>query len=80
MVFVNVMNCLMAFVALSSGALNKPAQSQIVVLGSMSIGGTINKVEEFPNVLQVCFVIGEKNIASNVICSRYCNVTCGDIC
>lgn len=36
---------LTAFIALCLGALNKPVQSQIVVLGSMSIGGTINKVE-----------------------------------
>ena len=53
---------LTAFIALCSGALNKPAQSQIVVLGSMSIGGTINKVEELANVLQVCFDSGAKKI------------------
>jgi len=32
---------LAAFVALCSGALGKPPQSQLVVLGSLSIGGTI---------------------------------------
>ncbi|GLI18701.1 ATP-dependent Lon protease [Tepidanaerobacter syntrophicus] len=53
---------LAAFIALCSGALNKPVQSQMVVLGSMSIGGTINKVEELANVLQVCFDSGAKKV------------------
>lgn len=53
---------LTAFVALCSGALNMPPQSQLVVLGSISIGGTINKVEELANVLQVCFDAGAKKI------------------
>ena len=53
---------LTAFIALCSAAMSKPAQSQIVVLGSMSIGGTINKVEELANVLQVCFDSGAKKI------------------
>ena len=53
---------LTAFIALCSGALNKPAQSQIVVLGSMSIGGTINRVEELASVLQVSFDSGAKKI------------------
>lgn len=51
---------LAAFIALCSGALNKPVQSQMVVLGSISISGTINKVEELANVLQVCFDSGAK--------------------
>lgn len=53
---------LAAFVALCSGALDRPCQSQLVVLGSMSIGGTINKVEELANVLQVCFDAGAKKV------------------
>lgn len=53
---------LTAFVALCSGALNKPVQSQLVILGSISIGGTINKVEELANVLQVCFDAGAKKV------------------
>ncbi len=53
---------LAAFVALCSGSLDKPCQGQLVVLGSMSIGGTINKVEELSNVLQVCFDSGAKKI------------------
>ncbi|WP_066638537.1 protease Lon-related BREX system protein BrxL [Desulfolucanica intricata] len=53
---------LAAFIALCSGAMRKPVQSQMVVLGSMSIGGTINKVEELSNVLQVCLDAGAKKI------------------
>jgi ATP-dependent Lon protease len=53
---------LAAFIALCSGALSRPVQSQLVVLGSMSIGGTINKVEELANVLQVCFDSGAKKV------------------
>lgn len=51
-----------AFVALCSGALGRPPQSQLVVLGSLSIGGTIMKVEELANVLQVCFDSGAKRV------------------
>lgn len=53
---------LAAFIALCSGSLKKPVQSQMVVLGSMSIGGTITKVEELANTLQVCFDAGAKKI------------------
>ena len=53
---------LTAFIALCSGALRRHVQSQMVVLGSMSIGGTINKVEELPNTLQVCFDAGVKKV------------------
>lgn len=53
---------LAAFVGLCSGAMNKPVQSEMVVLGSLSIGGTINKIEELANVLQVCFDAGAKKI------------------
>lgn len=53
---------LTAFIALCSGTLKKPVQSQMVVLGSMSIGGTVNKVEELSNTLQVCFDAGAKRV------------------
>lgn len=51
-----------AFIAMCSGALKKPVQSQMAVLGSMSIGGTITKVEELANTLQVCLDAGAKKI------------------
>jgi len=53
---------LAAFVALCSGALDKPVQEQMVVLGSMSIGGTIMKVSDLADVLQVCFDAGAKKV------------------
>ncbi|MGL6107483.1 protease Lon-related BREX system protein BrxL [Romboutsia sp.] len=53
---------LAAFVGLCSGAMNRPVQSEMAILGSLSIGGTINKIEELANVLQVCFDAGAKKI------------------
>lgn len=53
---------LCAFVALCSASLRKPVQSQMCILGNMSIGGTINKVEELANTLQVCFDAGAKKV------------------
>ena len=53
---------LASFVAMCSSALKKPVQGSLVILGSMSIGGTISKVEELANTLQVCFDSGAKKI------------------
>lgn len=49
-------------IGLCSGALEKPVQESLVVLGSMTVGGTISKVEEFANVLQVCVDAGAKRV------------------
>lgn len=53
---------LAAIIAMCSGALNKPVQSQCAVLGSVSIGGTINKVEDLASTFQVCFDAGAKKV------------------
>ena len=53
---------LASFVAMCSSALKKPMLGSLVILGSMSIGGTIGKVEELANTLQVCFDSGAKKI------------------
>ena len=53
---------LIAFIALCSGTLQKTVQNQITILGSMSIGGTITKVESLADILQVCFDAGAKKI------------------
>lgn len=53
---------LATYVAMCSSALKKPMQGSLVILGSMSIGGTIGKVEELANTLQVCFDSGAKKI------------------
>ena len=53
---------LATFVAMCSSALKKPLKSNVVILGSMSIGGTISKVEDLANTLQVCFDSGAKTL------------------
>lgn len=49
-------------IAICSGALNRPVISSVVILGDLSIGGTIIKVEELANTLQVCLDSGAKKI------------------
>ena len=53
---------LATFVALCSGILGKPVQSQMVVFGSMSLGGSIIPVENLAGSLQVAFDAGAKRI------------------
>jgi ATP-dependent Lon protease len=53
---------LSAFVGLCSGALHKPVQGSMAILGTMSIGGSIPKVPELANVLQACFDAGAKSL------------------
>lgn len=53
---------LASFVALCSGVLGKPLQSQMVVLGHMSLGGSIVPVENLANSLQVAFDSGAKRV------------------
>ncbi|MGG1689425.1 protease Lon-related BREX system protein BrxL [Heyndrickxia ginsengihumi] len=49
-------------IGLCSGALGKPALESLVVIGNMTVGGTISKVEEFANMLQVCVDAGAKKV------------------
>lgn len=49
-------------IALASIALGKPVQSSVVVLGEMSISGTLIKVDELANSLQVCLDSGAKKV------------------
>ncbi|MDO9493341.1 protease Lon-related BREX system protein BrxL [Acetobacterium sp.] len=53
---------LAALVALCSAAMKKPVISSLAILGNLSIGGTIMKVEELANVLQVCLDSGAKKV------------------
>jgi ATP-dependent Lon protease len=48
--------------AICSIALNKPLLSSVAVLGEISIGGTLIKVEELSSVLQVCLDSGAKKV------------------
>ena len=53
---------LASVVAICSVALAKPVVSSAVVLGDFSIGGTVMKVEELANTLQVCLDSGAKKV------------------
>ena len=53
---------LTTFVALCSAVLGKPLQSQMVVLGSMSLGGSIIPVENLAESLQVAHDAGAKRV------------------
>ena len=49
-------------IALSSIALGKPVTSSLAVLGEISIAGTLIKVDELANSLQVCLDSGAKKV------------------
>jgi len=49
---------LAAFITLCSGAMGRPVQDQMVVLGSMSIGGTIVKVEDLATPFRCVSMLG----------------------
>ena len=49
-------------IAICSIALGKPMISSAVILGEISIGGTMIKVEELANTLQVCLDSGAKKV------------------
>lgn len=53
---------LAAFVALCSAAINKPVIGSLAVLGNLSISGSVIKVEDLANNLQVCLDSGAKKI------------------
>lgn len=53
---------LASFVALCSAALNKPVLPSTAILGSLSIGGTLMKIEDLSNTLQVCLDSGAKKV------------------
>lgn len=54
---------LSSLVAFASGLLGKPAQSQMVVLGDMSLGGSVTPVASIAECLQVAFDAGGKRVA-----------------
>ena len=49
-------------IALCSIALGKPTVSTLAILGEISISGTMIKVDDLANVLQVCLDSGAKKI------------------
>ena len=54
---------LCSLVAFASGLLGRPAQSQLVVMGDMSLGGSSSPVESIAECLQVAFDAGAKRVA-----------------
>ncbi|MDK0910787.1 protease Lon-related BREX system protein BrxL [Clostridium perfringens] len=49
-------------IGLASASLERPIQESLVVIGNMTVGGTINKVEDFANIVQVCVDAGARKI------------------
>jgi len=49
-------------IGLFSAAMEKPVQDSTVIIGNMTVGGTISKVDEFANMLQVCVDAGAKKV------------------
>lgn len=50
------------FIALCSAYLGKPALSSMAILGELSIGGGIEKIEQLANILQTCLDSGAKKV------------------
>lgn len=51
-----------SLIAFASGLLGRPLQSQMVILGDMSLGGTVDPVESIAECLQVAFDAGGKRV------------------
>ena len=49
-------------IALYSAGLKKPLTSSIVILGTITIAGTISKIVDLADVLQVCLDSGAKKV------------------
>ena len=54
-------------IALSSVALGKPTSSSLAVLGEISIAGTLIKVDDLANILQVCLDSGAKKVLLPIV-------------
>lgn len=50
------------FVSLCSGALGKPVQDQLVLLGNMSLGGSVEPARSLAESLQIAFDNGGKRL------------------
>ncbi|OGR23621.1 MAG: TIGR02688 family protein [Desulfobacterales bacterium RIFOXYA12_FULL_46_15] len=53
---------LCSFITLCSGLMGKPIRCQMIILGNMSLGGTIEKASSLAETLQVGFDAGAKRI------------------
>jgi len=62
---------------MASAALNKPTLSSLVVLGDISISGSIIKVEELANVFQICLDSGTKSCCCHYLRRGFRNCAFG---
>ncbi len=53
---------LCSFITFCSGLMGKPVQSRMIILGNMSLGGTIEKASNLSETLQVAFDAGARRI------------------
>lgn len=53
---------LASFVSLVSSSLKKQIKEGLVILGNLTIGGTISKVDDLADTLEVCFDAGARTI------------------
>lgn len=53
---------LSTLIAICSAALNKPTLGSLAILGEITISGSVLKVNELANVLQVCLDSGAKKV------------------
>lgn len=51
-----------SFISLCSGALDKPVQEQIAILGTFTIGGSISSIDNLSDLLQICLDAGAKKV------------------
>ena len=65
--FLKAKLALPTLIALSSVALGKPVASSLAVLGEISIAGTLIKVDELANSLQVCLDSGAKKVLLPIV-------------
>src|SRR5699024_156242 len=49
-------------IVLFSATMDKPVQDSAVIIGNMTVGGKISKVDEFVNMLQVCVDAGAEKV------------------
>ena len=53
---------LAVFISFCSGALERPVQEQTAIIGSMTIGGSISRIDNLSDYLQVCLDAGAKRV------------------
>ena len=51
-----------AFISLCSGAMDRPVQEQTVIIGTMTIGGSIQSIDNLSELLQVSLEAGAKKV------------------